>query len=258
MKNGILWIMTVATAMMLTARGAELTAEEIVSKSNDASFYAGKDGIAKVKMSLSDGRMREFTILRKNVKGSKDQKYYVYFQAPADVRKMSYLVKKHVGGDDDRWLFLPALNLVKRIAPGDKRTSFAGSDFLYEDVSGRDLNEDTHELVETTDTQYVVKYVPKNPKETMFSSYTSWIDKITFIAAKTEYLNKNGKLYRKLISDEVKEFQGHPTATHQVAEDLLSGSKTEIKFSGIKFDIGLNDRIFTERFLRRPPRQVTR
>ena len=258
MKKGITWIMTVLAGTMLTARGADLTADEIVSKANDAAYYAGKDGSSKVKMSLSDGRSREFVILRKNVTGSKDQLFYVYFQAPADVRKMAYLVKKHVGGDDDRWLFLPALNLVKRIAPGDKRTSFVGSDFLYEDVSGRGLNEDTHELVETTDTQYVVKNVPKNPKSTAFSSYNVWIDKKTFVPMKAEYLNKNGKLYRRVEAQDIKEIQGHPTATKQIAEDLLGGTKTEIRFGDIKYDIGLNDRIFTERFLRRPPREVTR
>jgi hypothetical protein len=252
----------VSGLLLMTAVGsvkaAELTADEIVKKANDASYYAGKDGKAKVDMKLSDGRTREFIILRKNDAKNMDQKFYVYFKAPADVRKMAYLVWKHVGGNDDRWLFLPALNLVKRIAPGDKRTSFVGSDFLYEDVSGRGLDEDTHELAETTDTQYVINNVPKDAKSVEFSSYKVWIDKDTFLPRKAEYLDKNGKLYRRVASDKIEVIQGHPSPIEQRAEDLTRGTSTVLTFSDIKYDIGLKDRIFTERFLRRPPREATK
>ncbi|WP_457551629.1 outer membrane lipoprotein-sorting protein [Desulfobacula sp.] len=234
---------------------ADLTADQIVAKANKAAYYAGNDGSTSVKMVISDGREREFNIIRMNAKGL-DQKFYVYFKAPSDVRKMSYLVWKHAGGDDDRWLFVPALNLVKRIAPGDKRTSFVGSDFMYEDVSGRSLGEDVHELVETMDTQYVVKNTPTDKKSVKFSSYTVWIDKDTFIPKKSEYLDKNGKLYRRLEATKVETIQDIPTVTEMVASDLASGSKTVNSFSNVKYNIGLKDRIFTERFLRRPPREV--
>ena len=258
--NGVLKAMVAATLLVPGVLVAEeaLTADAIVAKANDAAYYAGKDGSAQVTMKLSDGRTREFAILRMDVEGSKDQKFYVYFKAPADVRKMAYLVWKKVGGDDDRWLFLPALNLVKRIAPGDKRTSFVGSDFLYEDVSGRSPAEDTHELVETTDTQYVIKNTPKDPVPVEFSSYTVWIDKDTFLPRKAEYLDKHGKAYRRVVGEKVKVIQEHPTVVESYAEDLKAGTRTVNVFSDVKYDIKLNKRIFTERFLRRPPREVTR
>ena len=251
-------IATLLIASTLGAYAAEPTADEIVAKANQASYYAGADGSAHVVMKLSDGRAREFTILRKNDANGTDQKFYVYFKSPSDVRKMAYLVHKHPGKNDDRWLFLPALNLVKRIAPGDKRTSFVGSDFLYEDVSGRGLDEDTHELVETTDTQYVVNNIPKDPGSVEFGSYKVWIDKDTFIPRKAEYLDKNGKLYRVVESTKIETIQGIPTVVESIAKNLKSGSSTINTFDQIKYDIGLKDRIFTERFLRRPPREVTR
>lgn len=260
MKRKHAWMTGIALicVISLSSVAAEMDAGAIVSKANDASYYAGKDGQAKVTMTLSDGRTREFAILRRNADKGKDQKFYVYFMAPSDVRRMSYLVHKHPGGDDDRWLFLPALNLVKRIAPGDKRTSFVGSDFLYEDVSGRALDEDTHELVETTDTQYVIKNTPKDAGAVEFSSYTVWIDKETFLPRKAEYLDRNGKLYRRVEATKVKTLQGYPTVLESCAEDLAAGTRTVNTFSDIKYDIKLSDRIFTERFLRRPPREVTR
>ena len=110
-------------------------------------------------------RTREFTLLRMNTKNG-TQKFYVYFKKPADLYKQVFLVWKEVdeGKDDSRWMWLPALNLKRSIAPGDKRTSFVGSDFVYEDVSGRNLREDRHELMDTTGTQYIIKNTPVDPK----------------------------------------------------------------------------------------------
>jgi outer membrane lipoprotein-sorting protein len=240
----------------------ELAADVIIAKANDAAYYAANDGRSDVKMTITDARggkrIRKFTILRLDVQ-DKDQKFYVYFKDPADVRKMAYLVWKHVGRDDDgRWLWLPALNLLKRIAPGDKRTSFVGSDFFYEDVSGRGIYEDTHALIETTDTQYVIKNIPKDPGAVEFSYYNLWIDKDTFLPREAEYYDRNGKLYRRVTAVKIRVIQGHPTVVEAVAADLAAGTSTINVFSNIKYDLGLKERIFSERFLRRPPREVTR
>ena len=237
--------------------------DEIVEKANQASYYAGKDGSADVTMTITDKggteRTREFKVLRMNT-GSGKQKFYVYFKKPADLYKQVFLVWKEVeaGKDDSRWMWLPALNLKRSIAPGDKRTSFVGSDFVYEDVSGRNLNEDKHELQETTPTQYVIKNTPLKPDSVEFSYFTVWIDKETMLPRKAEYYDKNEKLYRIVEAVKVETIQEHPTVTEAVAKDLNTGSTTLNTYSNIKYDIGLNERIFTERFLRRPPREATR
>ena len=254
----------VLTALLLaSANGFALTVDEIVEKANQAAYYAGNDGQADVKMGITDAgggtREREFRILRLNT-GAGAQKFYVYFKAPADVRNQVFMVWKEVeqGKDDSRWLFLPALNLVKPIAPGDKRTSFAGSDFVYEDVSGRALWEDTHELIKETDTQYLIKNTPKNPGAVDFSEYTVAIDKTTFLPVKAEYLDKNGKLFRRVEAVKIETVQGHPTVTESRVDDLVRGGHTVNSFSNIQYDTGLKEMIFTERFLRRPPREATK
>jgi hypothetical protein len=256
--NTKLTLLLALFALVLPA--AEPTVEEIIQKANTVAYFAGKDGRAEVEMDIRDAkggsRVRRFVILRLNGENG-EQKFYVYFKEPADVRNMAYLVWKHVGGkDDDRWLWLPAYNLKKRIAPGDKRTSFVGSDFLYEDVSGRDLGEDTHELVETNDTSYLIRNTPKNPASVEFAHYLVWIDRQTFLPKKAEYYDKNGKLYRTVEATKVETIQGHPTVVESVASDLTAGTKTTNTFRDVKYDIGLDDGIFTERFLRRPPREV--
>lgn len=242
---------------------AEMNVEEIVTKANKASYYAGQDGRADVEMKIIDSsgtsRTREFTLLRMNEKNG-NQKFYVYFKKPADLYKQVFLVWKEIDPDkdDSRWMWLPALNLKRSIAPGDKRTSFVGSDFVYEDVSGRNLKEDTHELLETTDTQYVIKNTPNDPEDVEFSYYTLKIDKTTFLPKIAEYFDKNGKLYRTVEATKTETIQDYPTVTESVVKDLNTGGSTENTFKNIKYDIGLKENIFTERFLRRPPREVTR
>ncbi|NOQ45316.1 MAG: outer membrane lipoprotein-sorting protein [Desulfobulbaceae bacterium] len=237
-----------------------LSVDEIINKANLASYYAGDDGRADVTMTITDSqgreRKREFVILRKDQENGGEQLFYVYFKKPSDVRKMVFIVHKHLDRDDDRWLYLPALDLVKRIAAADKRTSFVGTNFLYEDVSGRGIEEDAHQLIETTEQYYVVKNTPKDKDSVEFSSFTVWIDKTTYIPMKAEYLDKNGEKYRTVEALEVMQVDGHPTVTVSKATDLKAGSSTLSEFKAIRYDIGTKENIFTERYLRRPPREV--
>ena len=257
--HSLIIVSFLAAGFSVAADSKPLTADQIAEKANEAAYFAGDDGRARVTMTIKDAnggeRNRQFTILRKNV--GKDQKFYVYFEEPADVRRMAYLVWKHTDKKaDDRWLWLPALNLVKRIAPGDKRTSFVGSDFVYEDVSGRSLKADTHELVKTTDTQYVLKNTPVDPDSVEFKYYTVWIDKDTFLPRKAEYVDQNGKVYRRVEALEVKTIDGFPTVMKSKVTDLKNGSSTTNVFTKVEYNIGLKENVFTERFLRRPPREV--
>ena len=236
--------------------------QTIISKANVVAYYQGDDGKARVNMIITDKngnkREREFMILRKDVNDGGDQNYFVYFQKPADVRKMVYMVHKHadLGKDDDRWLYLPALDLVKRVAAGDKRTSFVGSDFLYEDVSGRSLEEDTHELIETTEKLFVIKNVPKKPDTVEFGYYNVSIDRKTHVPMKMEFFDKEGKLYRVIESKKVEKIQDFYTVLKSEVRDLKKESKTEMEFSAVQYNIKLGEDIFEERYLRRPPTEA--
>jgi len=255
-------ILSAACGMVISGL-AELTVDEIVSRANQAAYYAGEDGQAEVEMKIFDKsgslRTREFSILRMDVADG-NQKFYVFFRKPAELYKQVFLVWKEVNADkeDSRWMWLPALNLKRSIAPGDKRISFVGSDFVYEDVSGRNLNEDSHELIESTETQYVVKNTPRKPASVEFAYYLVRIDKESFLPRKAEYFDKNGKLYRTVEATKVESIQGFPTVVESVVKDLNTGGSTVNVFSGIKYNIGLKESLFTERFLRRPPREVMR
>lgn len=234
--------------------------DEIITRANHVAYYQGQDGRAQITMTIADAkgrkRTRELVILRKDA-GKKDedgkQLFYAYFKAPADVKGTVFLVWKNVGKDDDRWLYLPALDLVKRIAASDERTSFVGSHFFYEDVSGRSPQEDTHELVETTDNYYVVNNSPKNPSSVEFDSYKVWLHKVTYLPIKIEYSHKNNEVYRVYEALEVKNINGFPTVVKAKMKDLRTGGETIAEYAQVKYDIGFSEDIFTERFLKNPP-----
>lgn len=241
-----------------------LSVEEIVKKANHAAYYQGTDGKANVKMVISDSqgreRTRNFTILRKDIddKNDTEQRFYVYFHRPADVNKTAFLVWKHPHQEDDRWLYLPALDLIKRIAASDERTNFVGSHFFYEDVSGRTPTEDNHQLLQETEHYFVVKSTPKNPNQVEFSYYKNWIHKTTFLPIKTEYYGPNNEIYRTYEALKVDTIDGFTTVTEAKMTDTHIGGSTHMTYSKVKYNIGLPEATFSERYLRAPPRKYLR
>jgi len=238
-------------------------ADDIMKKSQAAFLYPGADLKARVMMKLiSKGgqeRVREMMMLRKNYgQPGGEQKYFMYFFQPADVRNMTFMVYKYPDKDADRWLFVPAINMVRRIAAQDKRSSFVGSDFTYEDISGRNLEDDTHavvkeEKIETHDCT-VVKSTP-TAAEMEYSYKLSWIDNAVFLPIKEEYYDKKGELYRVFSADEIKDIKGHPTVIKRSMKNLLSGHMTEVSFLKVDYNVGIEDSLYTERFLKQPPKR---
>ena len=248
----------------LSTSAQTMTAAEIVARSQEAFLAPGDDMSARVTMRLINKagreRVREMTMLRQDLEDG-DQKYFIYFHQPADVRDMTFMVWKYEGRPDDRWLFVPAINLVRRVAANDSRSSFVGSDFTYEDVSGRDVDADTHTLVreETLDDVpcYVVESVPHDDG-LEYLRKVSWIDKASFLSLKEEYYDQRGTLYRTYTANGVTEIGGYQTVTHRTMTDLTKEHRTEVVFESVEYDVGLDDDLFTERSLRRPPNKWIR
>lgn len=238
-----------------------LSAEDVVARAHRVQFYAGNDMKAKVLMRLiskeGQQRVRELVMLRKNLPPGGEQRFFIYFRSPADVRDMTFMVWKHTQRDDERWLFLPALNLVRRIAANDKRSSFVGSDFSYEDVSGREVEEDTHTLVreDTLNSRpvFVIRSMPKDEKSVDFSYRLAWIDKENYVLWREEYYDKRNELYKVFTADEVKQVQGLWTTVKRTMENVQNSHRTEVTFPEIEYNVGLEDGLFSERYLRNPP-----
>lgn len=238
-----------------------LSAKEVVARADQVRYYSGKDMKAKALMRLvsKDGqqRVRELVMLRKNFPQGGEQRFFIYFHSPADVRDMTFMVWKHPPRDAERWLFLPALNLVRRIAANDKRSSFVGSDFSYEDISGREAEEDTHTLAREDTLNgravFVIRSGPKDEKSVDFSYKLSWIDKENYVPWREEYYDKQNQLYKVFTANEVKQVQGLWTTVKRTMENVQNGHRTEVTFRDVQYNVGLEDSLFSERYLRNPP-----
>ncbi|OMH39212.1 outer membrane lipoprotein-sorting protein [Motiliproteus sp. MSK22-1] len=235
------------------------TPRAIVNKANLASFYPGNDGRSDARMTITDsqGRVqrRQFTLLRRNISNSGDQDMMIFFSRPADVRGTVFRVAKHLSTDDDRWIYLPGLDLVKRISAGDKRTSFVGSHFFYEDVSGRNPDLDNFSLVEQTEAHWLIEATPKQQEGVEFSRYQVWINKASHLPVKVDFYDHGDSLYRRLEVLKVETVDGFPTAMTSRMSDLNSNANTLLEFRFAAYNLGLPKDIFGERSLRTPPRQ---
>ena len=257
----------IAASVVLCAplvRAADPSADEIVQRSLESFYYAGNSMRARVSMQLINRqgkvRGREMTLLRLNLGRSGDQRYYIYFHGPADVKGTSFLIWKYPAKDDDRWIYVPALKLVKRISADDKRSSFVGSDFTYEDVSSRDLEDETRVLVRKEDLggrpTYVIESKPKVPFG--YSRRLSWIDQERWLPLKEEYFDARDEPLRTYTADKVEQIGGQWAVTVRSMKNLQSGHRTEVVFRETEYGVGIKPDIFTERYLRDAPAQWVR
>lgn len=257
----LLVVFLIAAAGFTTVFAQE-DATAIMKKSHMAYYYAGNDGIAEVTMTLvgknGKERLREFTMLRLDIEDGGNQKYYTYFKKPSDVARISFMVWKTSEGNDQRWIYVPAVDLVRPISADDKNSSFVGSDFSYEDVSGRHWTEDTHAMAgdSTVDGKdvWMITSTPKGD-DGFFVKKVSYIDKASYLPLLELYYDKKGELFRRFTALEIKDVDGFTTMTKRQIENLEKGSHTIVAFASIDYDAGLAEDIFTERYLKNPPRQ---
>ncbi|NIP59802.1 MAG: outer membrane lipoprotein-sorting protein [Gemmatimonadetes bacterium] len=193
-----------------------------------------------------------------------EQRYYIYFHRPPDVRRTSFLIQAYPGRDDDRWIYVPALDLIRRIAAQDARSSFVGSDFNYEDVSGRDVGADEHRFLRRDTLEgrvaWVIESRPVRPAE--YERRVSWIDRETALPLREEYYDARDQLHRVYTSGEIRSVEAGigpvPTVVERTTENVRTGHRTEVTFLEVDYGVGIGDDVFTQASLRRPPRRWIR
>ena len=251
------WAALLAAGTMLTwlpAR-AELSGTDIMTRVDQREV--GKDESSEVTMRLvtkgGEQRVRKLNMLQKGKSNTK--KVLIHFLEPADVRGVGFLVWRHPDKDDDRWLYLPSLHMVRRISAADKRASFVGSDFVYEDVAGRDVDQDKHTLTGRESVGgldcYVVKSVPRNPKSAEFDYKVSWVRKDNFVVVQEKYHDRQGNPLKQFTVDDLDKIQGIWTVRKDTMRNLQTSHYTVVTWDKVKYNTGLGDDVFTERYLRR-------
>lgn len=257
--TNIALLVTIATFVSaFSATAQTLTdANNMIAKANLAAYYAADDGSAQARMKIVDAKgnkqLRQFTILRKDRQDTGIQDFLVHFSRPSDVKGTVFRVEKQPKSDDNRWLYLPALDLVKRIAASDKRTSFVGSHFFYEDVSGRNPQEDNFTLQSSENGVYTIKAVPKDPTTVEFNHYIIQINQQHFIPTQVDYFDKQNQHYRQMKVLKTKLVGQYTTVMHSRINNLIDGSYTEMQFRRVKYNRDLPQNLFSERTLRQFP-----
>lgn len=177
------------------------------------------------------------------------------FDSPGDVRGTALLTFTHKVGDDDQWLYLPALKRVKRITASNKSGSFMGSEFAFEDLGSREVEKYTYQYLkdEQVDdhTCFLIELMPKD-RDSGYSRILSWVDTAEYIAHKEDYYDKHGKLLKTLHLSDYQQYLGFLWRAHRLEMvNHQNGKDTDLLLSGFQFDTGLTDRDFTTTSLKR-------
>ncbi|MDI3548716.1 MAG: hypothetical protein PWR10_2368 [Halanaerobiales bacterium] len=190
-------------------------------------------------------------------------KMVMVFHEPASVKNTRFLQIENKERDDDQWIYLPALQRVRRISASQGGDSFMGSDFTYDDMESRNIDDFTYQLLkeETVGKYecYVVEAIPKNPEEEQYQKTISWITKEHFIPIRLEMYDKDsGKLYKLMtVEENIKKINGIWTIFSTTMENLESGHKTHLYIKQdkngnylIEYNKEISDRRFTQQFLK--------
>ncbi|GAK56064.1 hypothetical protein U27_03026 [Candidatus Vecturithrix granuli] len=220
----------------------------------------GDDETAELEMILINDkgqeRNRKVQVYRKDY--GKDSKMVMFFMEPADVKDTGFLSWNYddESKDDDQWLYLPALKKVRRISSSKKKDYFMGTDFTYEDMGDRDVDDYTYKHLGTEILDgiecYHLEMTPKNDdivKKTGYGRGEMWARPDIWMGIKMKFYDKKLKFLKELTLSDVEQINGIWTAKTMTMVNEQEKHKTVFHFSNITYNSGLDDDIFSQRRL---------
>ena len=245
-----------------SAQRAELDAREIMERN----FFVSKVSSLTLDstMVLIDARgqkreRRNITLIKLQPNGF-DSKVVVKFSTPADIKGTGVLQVEHIDGDDDLWIYLPALKKIRRLVANNKKDSFAGSDFSYGEITLPKVDRYRHTLLrsEKVDTFdcHVIESAPADETVKSNSGYSkkiTWVRADNFLETKVEYYDLAGRLLKTQRTGRhqlVEPDKARWFALYREMTNHQNGHRTTIDTA--KADaIAIPDDMFTTRFLER-------
>jgi len=183
-----------------------------------------------------------------------DSKVVIRFTAPAEVKGVALLIVNHADRASDQWMWTPAVGRDRRIALQDRSTRFFGTDFSFEDLEERDVNQYEYRLLgeEPIDGAACWK-IESKPKESKSSQYTLsriWVRKDNYVPVQYENFVKD-QLVRRLHESDLAQVQGIWTARTWEMNDLRRNSRTVLRIEKLEYNVPMKDEDFTVQALRR-------
>jgi hypothetical protein len=249
--------------------GAE-TAEAVARLADNRDI--GHDGRFELKMRLFDRqqrvRERELSILTMRPqpaganpgKSGAGDRVLIRFTYPNDIKGTAFLVWEHPDGDDERFLYLPGLGRVRRIAGAEAQDSFVGSDFTYEDISGRELEDYTYGMVEQdgmwtgADGQRVPAYRIESrarDAQARFPRVVSTIRKDNFVIVHADIYNRRDERQKIYDVRRLELTQSIWTLSEIVMTNAVEKTHTELTVKSVRYNTGLKEDDFSRRELER-------
>ena len=178
------------------------------------------------------------------------------FDTPRDVKGTAFLTFSHKVGDDDQWLYLPALKRVKRISSRNKSGSFMGSEFAYEDIASQEIEKYTYKYLRDESVAghdcFVSERYPVDLKNSGYSRQVVWIDKEEYRVWKIDFFDRK-KSHLKTLT-----FKGYQQYVNKYwrADELnminhQNGKSTTLLFNNYQFQTGLTESDFNKNSLKR-------
>jgi len=251
MKKHILFCMTVVGLLLLSnmqiqAQEKTLEAGEILARVDNV-VNAPKDQDLKVKLILTDKngeeKVREMLMIQKGF-----DKRLVKFLSPADQKGIGVLSLP----DDIMYLYLPAFKKVRRIASHVKNTKFAGTDFTYEDMEAvRYADKWIPHLSGKEDNSYILQLTPKEGSKSDYAKLVMWVRSDIFYPTKIEHYDKGGRLCKVMTRGNIEKVNDYWVSKESEMEDIKAKHKSKMMLVDVKYDVGLINEMFTERYLSR-------
>jgi hypothetical protein len=178
------------------------------------------------------------------------------FDSPADVKGTILLTHTHRVEQDDQWLFLPALERVKRIAAQNKSGSFMGSEFSYEDIATQIIEKYSYKWLRNEVWEGLeCCVIERRPTDRRSSGYTreiAWLDREYLRTWKVDYYDRKDSLLKTLT---LKGYEKHldrfwrPREMNMVNHQ--TGKSSELIWSDFAFRTGLAQSDFSQSSLTR-------
>ncbi|PID63323.1 MAG: outer membrane lipoprotein-sorting protein [Ignavibacteriae bacterium] len=185
----------------------------------------------------------------------KDKKTLMFFEYPGDVKGTGFLTWDYdkIGEDDDKWLYMPAMKKTRRISGSSaKKDYFMGTDFTYDDMGDRNIDEDTHKLLgeETINGHkcWKVESISKDKRD-IFSKKIIWMRQDILIPEKVDFYDRMGKLHRQMVIEKVEKNKDYWVIVKMTMTNVQTNHKTIIEFDNMKLDVPMNERKFTVKIL---------
>lgn len=178
------------------------------------------------------------------------------FDNPRDVKGTAFLTFSHKTGDDDQWLYLPALKRVKRISARNKSGSFMGSEFAYEDISSQEvekytykwIRDETHEGLEC----FVFERYPVDKKNSGYTRQVVWLDKDEYRVLKIDFFDRKDSLLKTFTATDYHQYLDKYWRAYEMnMVNHQNGKSTRLEWSEFEFRVGLTDKDFNKNSLKR-------